>query len=81
MKTTGRVLSAISAVLCAATLVLLLLDLVKPGLDLFLKASVKGFLLLTSVVVIAASALRIADARRRLRRRLARRKSVTAQRP
>ena len=42
MKTTGRVLSAISAVLCAATLVLLLLDLVKPGLDLFLKASVKG---------------------------------------
>jgi amino acid transporter len=76
MKTTGRVLSAIGAVLCAATLVLLLLDLVKPDLDLFLKASVKGFLLLTCVVVIAACALRIADTRKRLRRRLARRKSA-----
>ena len=76
MKTTRKVFSALSAALCAATLVLLLVDGVKPGLDLFLKAPVKGFLLLTCVVVIAASALRVADDRRRLRRRLARRKKA-----
>jgi len=76
MKTTRKVFSALSAALCAATLVLLLVDGVKPGLDLFLKAPVKGFLLLTCAVVIAASALRVADERRRLRRRLERREKA-----
>ncbi len=69
-----RFLPTASAVLCAATLVLLLADRVRPGLDLFLREPVKWFLLITCIVVIAASAVKLADERRRLRRRLARKK-------
>lgn len=75
MKTMKRILSTASAALCAAALILLAVDLVKPGLDMFLKEPVKWFLLVTSIVVIAASAVKLADERRRLRRRLARKKS------
>jgi hypothetical protein len=75
MRTVKRILSTASAALCTATLILLAVDLVKPGLDLFLKDAVKWFLLVTSIVVIAASAVKLANARRKLRRRLARKKN------
>lgn len=74
MKAIRKVLFGINAALCAATLLLLLVDCVRPGLDLFLREPVKWFLLATCAVVIASGAIRLADQRRRLRRRLARRR-------
>lgn len=74
MKTIRRLLPTLSAVLCGATLLLLLADRIQPGLDLFLREPVKLCVLITCVVVIAASAVRLSAQRRRLRKRLARRK-------
>ena len=75
MKTMKKILPTVDVALCVATLLLLLVDLVKPGLDLFLTAPVKWFLLVTCAVTIAAGAVKLADERRKLRRRLARKKN------
>ncbi len=71
MKKIKKVLPPLSAALCALCLVLLLIDLVSPGLSLFLKPWVKLYLLVPCVSVIAASAVKLSQTRRRLRRRLA----------
>lgn len=76
MKVIRGILPGLSVALCAAILLLLLVDCVRPDLDLFLKAPVKWFLLAACLVVIASSAARLADQRRRLRKRLARKRKA-----
>ena len=74
MKTVRRLFPGLSAALCVVMLLLLLVDRIRPGLDLFLKEPVKCFVLVVCMAVIASGAVRLADQRRRLRRRLARKK-------
>mgnify|MGYP002508739501 CR=1 FL=1 len=73
----GNVISLntlIGILFAVVMLLLLLVDRIRPGLDLFLKEPVKCFVLVVCMTVIASSAVRLADQRRRLRRRLARKK-------
>ena len=77
MKLIRGMLSGLSVALCVAILLLLLIDCIRPNLDLFLRAPVKGFLLAACLVVIASSAIRLADQRRKLRKRLARRRKAS----
>lgn len=69
MKRLYKILPALSAVLCAACLVLLLLDIIKPDWSLFLSPAVKWFLLVCCISVIAGSGALIAKERKRIRRR------------
>lgn len=69
MKRLEKILPAVSAALCAACLILMLIDLIKPDWSLFLNPVVKWFLLVCCLCVVAASLTLIARERRRARRR------------